>query len=99
MATIDSAYEKKDLKMIAHILDKLPKEYSEVVTMVEAMPSLTLEYLKAKICAFFKRKFKNEKSDGELALAAFGTKFKELCRSCGKRGHKAADCRVKNFLT
>ena len=96
MATIDSAYEKKDLEMIAHILDKLPKEYSEVVTMVEAMPSLTLEDLKAKIRAFFKRKFKNEKSDGELALAAFGTKFKGLCRSCGKQGHKAADCRVKN---
>jgi hypothetical protein len=47
MATIDSAYEKKDLEMIAHILDKIPKEYSEVVTMVEAMPSLTLEDLKA----------------------------------------------------
>ena len=73
MATNDSAYEKKDLEMIAHILDKLPKEYSEVVTMVEAMPSLTLEDLKAKTRAFFKSKFKNEKSDGELALVAFGT--------------------------
>ena len=96
MATIDSAYEKKDLEMISHILDKLPKEYSELVTMVEAMPSLTLENLKAKIRVFFIRKFKNEKSDGELALAAFGTKFKGLCRSCGKQGHKAADFRVKN---
>ena len=96
MAMIDSAYEKKDLEMISHILDKLPKEFSELVTMVEAMPSLTLKNLKAKIRVFFIRKFKNEKSDGELALAAFGTKFNGLCRSCGKQGHKAADCRVKN---
>ncbi len=43
----------------------LPKEHSEVVTMVEDMPSLTLEYLMAsKIHAFFKRKFKEiEKID------------------------------------
>ena len=42
MAMIDSAYKRKNLEMIAHIRDKLPKEYSEVVTMVEATPSLTL---------------------------------------------------------
>ena len=55
----------------------------------------TLTELKNKIRAFYKRKFKTEKSStNEIALFA-GGKFKGLCRNCGKQGHKSADCRSK----
>ena len=95
MMQIDESFGKKDAEMIAHIIDALPKGYSEVVTVVEGMSSLTLQELKAKIRAFYKRRFKNEKDKNELALFA-GGKFKGNCKNCGKQGHKAAECRSKS---
>jgi hypothetical protein len=65
-----------------------------VITVVEGMTAITLTELKAKIRAFYKRKFKTEKSSNEIALFA-GGKFKGLCRNCGKQAHKSADCRSK----
>ena len=32
-----------------------------------------------------------EKNHEELALSVY-TKFKEMCRNCGKQGHKLIDC-------
>ena len=37
MIQIDIDFEKKDAEVIAHIIDKLPGEYSEVITMVEGV--------------------------------------------------------------
>ena len=94
MTMINSAFEKQDMELIAHILNKLPNEYSEVVTSVEGITSLTLSDLQSKIRAFWKRKLKGEKNSKELALPIY-TKFKGICRNCGKQGHKANDCRSK----
>ena len=95
MIQIDIDFEKKDAEVIAHIIDKLPGEYSEVITMVEGVKNVTLTEIKAKIRAFYKRKFKTtDKNEDELALFV-GGKFKGNCRNCGKQGHKAAECRSK----
>ena len=95
IAAIDATYEKKEIELVAHIIDKLPSGYSEIITVVEGMSTIALPELKQKIRAFYKRKFKGESKDNELALAVY-TKFKGDCRNCGKQGHKAADCRSKN---
>jgi hypothetical protein len=91
ITAIDSTFEKKDIEIVAHILDKLPAGYSEIITVVEGMPTITLSELKQKIRSFYKRKFKDESKDNELALTMIA-KFKGNCRNCGKQGHKAADC-------
>ena len=96
MTAIDPAFAKKDEELIAHIIANLPSEYSEVITVVEGMDKITLSEVKAKIRAFYKRKFKSEKAPTkEKELALFAGQFKGNCRSCGKQGHKAAECRSK----
>ena len=95
MTQINAKFEKEDEEVIAHILNKLPSEYSEVVTSVEGLSSVTLRDIKAKIRAFYKRKFSGNKNPSELALFA-GGKFKGDCRNCGKQGHKASECRSKS---
>ena len=94
MRQIDTSFEKKEVEVIAHMMNKLPKEYSEVITVIEGMGTITLSDLKSKLRAFYKRKFKDLNTN-EIALFANG-KFKGLCKNCGKQGHKAADCRSKS---
>ena len=94
MTMINSAFEKQDMELIAHILNKLPSEYSKVVTSVEGIMSLTLLDLQSKIHAFWKHKFKGEKNPKELALSVY-TKFKGIYRNCCKQGHKSIDCHSK----
>ena len=96
MTAIDPAFTKKDEELIAHVIANLPNEYSEVITVVKGMDKITLTEVKAKIRAFYKRKFKAEKSTTkEKELALFAGQFKGNCRNCGKQGHKAAECRSK----
>ena len=51
MIAIDPTFVKQDMEMIAHIIDKLPNEYSKVVTTVEGTKMITLPDLKLKIRA------------------------------------------------
>ena len=95
MTQINIKFEKEDEEVIAHILNKLPPEYSEVVTNVEGMSSMTLRDVKAKIRAFYKRKLKDKQTTQEHAMYANG-KFKGDCRNCGKQGHKASECHSKS---
>ena len=64
------------MEVIANIIDKLPVEYSEVVTVVEGMTTISLNKLKGKIRAFCKRKLKGTKSTNEIAL--FTQKYKGI---------------------
>ena len=93
MCQIDSSFDKKDVEIIAHIINKLPADYSEVITVVEGMSGITLTELKSKIRAFYKRKFKGEKNGNEHALYA-GKTNKNKCKNCGKQGHRTAECRT-----
>ena len=90
---IDASYEKQDMEVVSHILNSLPIEYSEVVTSIEGSDNLELADVKAKLRAFYQRRMKTE-APGQLALAVY-TKFKGICRTCGKQGHKSSDCQVK----
>ena len=91
-SSIDAKYAKQDYEVVAHIVNKLPDECSELITLVEGTTTtITLIELKSKIRTFFTRKLKDSKAGNELALAV-NKLFKGLCRKCGKQGHKAADC-------
>ena len=79
---------------MAHVINKLPEDYSELITVVEGLSTtITLNKLKVKILAFYSRKLKDRKSGNELAL--FTKTFKGICRKCGKQGHKSNECRSK----
>ena len=42
MTQINSSFQKQDIEVIAHIIDKLPSEYSEVISVVEGMTRKSL---------------------------------------------------------
>ena len=95
MKLINVKFIKQDEELIAHILNKLPTDYSEVITTVEGLTTMSLDDLKSKIRAFYKRKFKSEPSnDKEIALA-ITPKFKGTCRNCGRQGHRSNECRSR----
>jgi hypothetical protein len=91
MQMIDVKFTKSDEEIVAHIIDRLPKEYSEEVTVVEGIQNVTYRR-KGKIRAFHKRGFKKDVKDKEEIALYAGGKFKGTCRNCGKQGHKSADC-------
>ena len=98
--------EINDVFMLAHILNNLPSEYSELVTSLECKDNLDLDTLKIRLCAFWHRTFKQKtrtkrynqafvandnKSEKNEAFYS-GTAFKGRCYNCRKFGHKGADC-------
>ena len=95
MRLINTKFTKQDEELIAHILDKLPLEYSEVVTTVEGQTTMTLDDLKSKIRVFYKRKFKCESTDAKEIALIMHPKFKGTCRNCGRQGHRANKCRSR----
>ena len=100
LSCIDVKYAKADYEVVAHIVNKLPEEYSELVTLVEGMTTtITLVKLKSKIRTFSTRKLKDSKSSNEIALLIINKSFTGICRKCGKQGHKAADCRSRDVTT
>ena len=61
------------------------------------MTTISLNELKSKIRASYKRKLKGTKgtkSTKEIALV-FTQKYKGICKNCGKQGHKANLCQSK----
>ena len=61
------------------------------------MTTISLNELKSKIRASYKRKLKGTKgtkSTKEIALV-FKQKYKGICKNCGKQGHKANLCQSK----
>ena len=51
----DLKFTKSDEEIVTHIIDRLTKEYSEVLPVVEGMQNVNLQELKGKIRAFHKR--------------------------------------------
>ncbi len=92
LTSIGTKYTKEDFELVAHVINKLPNEYSELITTIESLSTtITLVDLQSKVQAFYTRKLKDRKSGNELAL--FPKMFKGICRKCGKQGHRAKDCR------
>ena len=96
MKLIDTKFTKQDEELMAHILDKLPLEYSEVITTVEGQTTLTLDDLKSKIRAFYKRKFKSESSNEKKRLLwLLLPSSKEHAETAAGKAIGANECRSK----
>ena len=96
MQMFDITFTNSDEEIVAHIIDWLPKEYSDVVTTVnEGIKNVNLQELKGKFRAFHKWWFKKDMKDKDEITFYAGGKFKGIGRNCGKQGLKSADCRSK----
>ena len=73
----------------------LPASYDTVVEIVQddlKNGSLTLEVLRNKLSAKFKRLHKDSEQDEEMGLFLVHKKGTRKCKHCGKQGHKSEDC-------
>jgi hypothetical protein len=85
---------------IIHILNNLTSDYNTLVEVLEdevgdATNPLTIERLKEKLQAKFKRLGKTEGKDEDAALVVTPGNFKGRCNTCGVWGHKSRDCKEK----
>ena len=102
MDKISLSARMTDQDFMIHVLNNLPVEYDVVLDGMESrlmLPDedankLTIEDIRAKLNNRFERMDEREsQAKQEVALIAnFQRQFKGICRNCGKRGHKAADC-------
>ena len=83
--------------LIDHILMKLPKSYSEVVTAIATSKTKhSLSDVKQSVRAHFIRVVKDVgNAEGKKEVALFAGGFKGKCHNCGKLGHKSSQCRQK----
>ena len=94
LESIDKKYKKDEVQIAGHLLNNVGKDYSSVVTGLEA--SGKTKDVEA-IQDAFKRHWKKYKSTGSKgglgeAYALEGKKFTGICNYCKKPGHKWADC-------
>jgi hypothetical protein len=89
---------------LLRILNKLPETYETTIDLIELeidnseelpeinyiLEKLVLRYQRIQSCKGVSNK-NNDKDD----VALFGGGFKGNCNKCGKRGHKAVDCKSK----
>jgi Reverse transcriptase (RNA-dependent DNA polymerase)/gag-polypeptide of LTR copia-type len=93
---------------LMHIMNNVQKEYRFTIQLIEndnkrgATNPLTLERLRDDLKLQYERdngsdylEKENKKTYDDTAL--YAGQFKGKCRKCGKQGHKATDCRVKNY--
>jgi hypothetical protein len=109
LAQIDVKYKKNEYNLISHIFANLPQRlYMDVITTMRVigLQSYGLEKVINELKEKWRRDIKKEIDDrypdnqalnvNEHKKKKWNSKqFKGTCRSCGKMGHKAADCRSK----
>ena len=96
LESIDLKYKKDDVQIAGHVLNNVSKEYSGVVTSIEASgKTKDVEAIQDAI----ERHWKKNKSSasgkglGEAYSMEYGKqKFTGICNYCKKPGHKWADC-------
>ena len=93
-----SPINDEDFKI--HVLNNLPKEYKSIVEkLIPDIKVLDVSNLREELQSKYQRIIKyndgKEEATKEQALMTSQPfrKFKGKCLKCGKRGHKAADCR------
>ena len=105
---ISTLYEKDDDTMKAHVLANLPDEYKAVRTNLNMNSTYTYEDYKKHIRNYWygelggrdlvshgtsEQQF-GDSSENALNTTVGSTGFPFKCRKCGKKGHKAKDCRT-----
>ena len=83
-----------DDDLLLHILCILPEEYDNTIEIAEkdmASGSLTVEDLKVRLNARYKRRREDE-IKSEIGLTSRQSTTTSECSHCGKRGHKSNDC-------
>lgn len=79
------------IDQICYLLEAMPKRYNNVVTSIETMTTektINIEFIKARLLdAEMKMEDEPQMSNQEEAFLS--------CYSCGKRGHKSSQCRVR----
>ena len=86
-----------DDEIIAHILQRAPRKFSELVTILEMVPQLTLPMVRKRFRAFQRRitaRDKDEVKDLEEQMGAMAAGFKGRCYKCGEYGHPAKQCKL-----
>jgi hypothetical protein len=75
LASIDAQFEKGDIKMMSHIMANLPKEYSEVVTVlkVNGIASKTINDLRLAVRDMWKQTIENKTPEKKSAVAQHRT--------------------------
>ena len=103
LEALGSKISEEDL--MEHVLNNLPKDYEISVSKLEDRlgdpnSPLTIEQIQQELNLRYERlygskkssKYRDDTDNEETALFAGG--FKGQCNNCGKRGHKAINCRL-----
>lgn len=96
-------YQIDEDHLMINILNKLPKDYDNVVTMCEMdmeSKSLTVKKIRTRLNAKFKKIKAQEEEEAEkkeeealMSKGGFKKQFKGRCKNCGRIGHKAYQCK------
>lgn len=82
--------------IVFFLLQSMPKSYEHLITVLETLPveQCSMEFVKSRLLSEdIKRKYSgNSGLEPGTAFAGKSGKFLYKCHSCGKLGHKRADC-------
>ncbi|KAK9688266.1 protein of unknown function (DUF4219) [Popillia japonica] len=90
----------EEADVVCHLLLTLPKSFDAIVTAIDTMAddNITLNFVKSKLLDHdLKKNGNSEKISNKMTTTAFTShsKFKYKCFSCGKIGHRKADCKFR----
>lgn len=81
--------------VVFYLLQTMPKSYDQLVTVLETLSTeqCTLDFVKARLLSESVKREHREDAGGNGSSTAFAGKIgKVKCFTCGKLGHKRADC-------
>lgn len=79
----DAGNELSNEEKINYVLLSMPRSYENVITVLETMGELKLDFVKNRLLS---EEQKRKKSQTENVESSF------LCYTCGKKGHKQYEC-------
>ncbi len=90
----DMGSKMTDEDYIAHVLNNLTPDYSELITSLEGtLEQLKIDTLKERVLSFYRRKYAGSREEyGTKALLHI---FKGRCNNCGEYGYKGENCHQK----
>lgn len=93
---LESAEIKFDKPVVVFfLLQSMPKSYDQLITVLETLPveQCSMEFVKSRLLSEdAKRQHNGDRPETSTAFAGRSGKFVFKCHSCGKPGHKRANC-------